>query len=171
MTGERTAAPSDPQAGQPGTVGAPMCGYARTASSSSPKPEFAPRRPMAATPVTLVSAVPSEEVGNSYRADRPQAKATDNEAQMLVDADGVVIELTGAEALRAGFEQMFFDKHLSPARSRGCGNRTKPRGRRLSASSVKQRSARRMIIWRRFWKADPRNLPSRPRAEADGRIG
>lgn len=31
----------------------------------------------------------------------------------LVDADGVLIEVTGPEALRANFEQLLFDKHLS----------------------------------------------------------
>lgn len=32
----------------------------------------------------------------------------------LVDADGVVIEIAGPEALRTEFEGLFFDKHLSP---------------------------------------------------------
>jgi hypothetical protein len=39
--------------------------------------------------------------------------AADN-AYTLIDADGALTEVVGAEALRARFEQVFFGKHLSP---------------------------------------------------------
>jgi hypothetical protein len=36
------------------------------------------------------------------------------ETYALIDADGVLIEVVGADALQAGFERLTFDKHLTP---------------------------------------------------------
>jgi hypothetical protein len=51
-----------------------------------------------------------------HREDRPLADTPlpVGELYTLVDADGGFIEVTGPDALRAGFERLFLDKHLSP---------------------------------------------------------
>jgi hypothetical protein len=59
---------------------------------------------------TAVSA-PSGGDGDDRSVAEPVPAA---ETYTLIDADGVVIEVVGPAALRAGFERLFFDKHLSP---------------------------------------------------------
>ena len=44
----------------------------------------------------------------------------------LVDADGVFIKVAGPDALRAAFERVFFDKHLSPNRVAGVWEANEP---------------------------------------------
>jgi hypothetical protein len=72
---------------------------------ASPRPSRASRpddRPIAV----------SEQVGG--RRQDPTIAEPLQESYTLVDADGVVLEVVGAEALRIGFDRMVFNKHLSP---------------------------------------------------------
>jgi hypothetical protein len=93
-------------------------------SYRSPRPKL-----VAATPAATVSVAPPPSIGEvgETRADQPKPEATlENMAHTLIDADGVVLEIAGAEALRTGFEQMFFDKHLSPDQALGVWESNEP---------------------------------------------
>ena len=85
--------------------------------------------PLTATPPAAVSIAPSLPPGE---LDEPCTGPVDpktihgNEAFALVDADGVVIEVFGGDALRTRFEQMVFDKHLSPDQVLGVWESNEP---------------------------------------------
>jgi hypothetical protein len=72
---------------------------------------------------------PALEPNGGQDSDRPvpeQPVGPADRSYSLIDADGVVLEVRGPEALRAGFEQMLFDKHLSPAQVAGVWESNEP---------------------------------------------
>jgi hypothetical protein len=108
----------------------------RLPRQSLPRPSVQPlsgscsyRTPRPRPPVVAVSSVPPLPPGelDETRAEHELAEATSkNEAHALVDADGVVIEVVGGDALRTGFEQMVFDKRLSPDQVLGVWESNEP---------------------------------------------
>jgi len=81
---------------------------------SSPRPQR-PAAPVGAgrpdDRPTAASAPPPSGEGEGLSSAGP---SSGEEAHILIDADGVLIEVVGRDALRAGFSEIFFDKHLSP---------------------------------------------------------
>src|SRR5579859_6922924 len=80
---------------------------------SSPRP----RRSTDASGADALADQPrvASELAGRRSEGRPIAEPLPAEEHyILIDADGAFIEVVGADALRAGFEQILFDKHLSP---------------------------------------------------------
>jgi hypothetical protein len=71
---------------------------------------------------------PTEELPPLSRDEgRPLAEAaTAGETYTLIDADGAVSEIADPDALRANFEQMLFDKHLSAGQITGVWESNEP---------------------------------------------
>jgi hypothetical protein len=96
-------------------------------NSLSGSPSYRVPRPLfAATPVAAMPAAPSTGASDEAGVDRQEAGSPENVAHALIDADGAVIEVVGAEALRTGFEQMVVDKHLSPDQALGVWETNEP---------------------------------------------
>jgi hypothetical protein len=79
---------------------------------SSPRP----RRSEGSGGASLLNGRPAvSELRNGHSQDQPVAEPLSvDTTYALIDADGVCIEVVGPDALRAGFAEMFVDKHLSP---------------------------------------------------------
>jgi len=78
---------------------------------ASPRPQR-PAAPVGAgRPDGAVSTPPPSGEGEGLSSAEP---SSGEETYTLIDADGVLIEVVGRDALRAGFAEIFFDKHLSP---------------------------------------------------------
>jgi hypothetical protein len=97
----------------------------RSFESLRPSPSPRPRRPAGAGAIGRVNggtAIAAEPLDRNDR-DRPVGGSSPanraGETYHLVDADGVVIEVTGLDTLRARFEEIVCDKHLSPAQVTG----------------------------------------------------
>jgi hypothetical protein len=99
-------------------------------SHGSPRPRHVAATPVAAGSATLPPPTAEEFGGNG--AGQPDPKTIrDNEIHTLIDVDGVVLEVVGAEALRTGFEEMFFDKHLSRDQALGVWESNEPARRTI----------------------------------------
>jgi hypothetical protein len=89
-------------------------------------PSPRPRRPLDSRTAShsdgSPTAAPSEHGEDRPIVEPPPAEETFT----LVDADGVLIEVIGRDALRAGFERLVFDKHLSPEHVAGVWESNEP---------------------------------------------
>lgn len=89
-------------------------------------PSPRPRRPLDSSTTSHSDGCPTAAPGG-HREDRPIAEPPPAEETFtLIDADGVLIEVIGRDALRAGFERLVFDKHLSPEQVAGVWESNEP---------------------------------------------
>jgi hypothetical protein len=95
-------------------------------SSPSPRPRC-PTAPGAARGGSPAAAsVPPDRNEQDRPVDEPVIANRAGETSYLVDADGAVIEVASPDALRARFEDIVFNKHLSPDQVAGVWESNEP---------------------------------------------
>jgi hypothetical protein len=93
---------------------------------SSPRPRR-PAAPVAARrPDERPTAISVRPQGGHNQDQLVAASFPADETYTLVDADGVVIEVTGPDALRVGLERLISEKHLSPDQIAGVWESNEP---------------------------------------------
>jgi hypothetical protein len=104
-------------------------------SYSSPRPNRPAGANGAGQPDNRPTPISSAPPPAGHSQDRTVAEATiGEETYTLIDTDGIIIEVIGSEALRAGFERLFFSaiglwcwRSTQPGASKRSSNTTAPR--------------------------------------------